>query len=726
LHRHLASLAAAALLPLVTMAAAPEPAPAPAGPPAAPATKPIPPAAAANPLLAEWKTPFGLPPFGEIKEAHFLPALREAMAAERREIDAITASPAPPTFENTVVALDRAGEQLTRVNLVFNALVGADTNDTLQAINREASPLLSAHRDDISLDPKLFQRVRAVWEARASLKLDPDQQMLLERTWKGFVRNGAELAGAKQERLRAVNAELTTAGVKFGDNLLAETKAVKLVLDRQSQLAGLSDRVVQGAAAAARKAGLEGKWLFNLDFPSYWPFMSAATDRALRRQLYTAYLTKADHGGATDNNGLASRIAALRVEKARLLGFASWADYVLDDTMAATPARVYDLLNQLWAPAKATAAREAAAMEALLQAEAKGQKLEPWDWFYWREKVRQARFDLDEDELRPYFALEQVRDGAFAVANRLYGITFTPLAQVPVYHPEVQAFEVKDRDGSHLAVFLTDYHPRPGKRSGAWASGFRGQYQKDGQNVRPLVTNTCNFSRPAAEGQPALLSLEEVRTLFHEFGHGLHTILAQRRYRLLSRTPRDFVELPSQVMENWATEPEVLALYARHWKTGAPIPAALVKKIRASMLFDQGFKNVEYLAASLLDLEWHTLTTTAEVDAAALERLALARMSSPPLIAPRYRTTSFQHIFGPGGGYSAGYYSYKWAEVLDADAFAAFKQKGLFDQPTARRFRTLLEKGGSEDAMKLYADFRGREPSVQPLLKKLGFDGAAR
>jgi len=720
LTRHLASLAAAALLPLAALAAAPA-APAPQPAPAAPVAPPAP-----NPLLGEWKTPFGLPPFGEIKEEHFLPALREAMAAERREVDAITANPAPATFENTVVALDQAGELLARGNAVFSALVGADTNDRLQAINREASPLLSAHRDDISLDPKLFQRIDAVWAARAGLALEVDQQMLLERTWKGFVRNGARLDAARQARLRAVNAELTTAGVRFADNLLAETKAVKLVLEKREQLAGLPERVVQGAAAAAKKAGLEGKWLFNLDFPSYWPFLSGSTDRALRKQLYTAYVTKADHGGATDNNALASRIAALRVEKARLLGFATWADYVLDDTMAATPARVYGLLNQLWEPAKATAAREAAAMEALVEAEGKGQKLEPWDWFFYREKVRKQKFDLDEDELRPYFALEKVRDGAFAVANRLYGITFTPLTGVPVYSPEVQAFEVKDRDGSHLAVFLTDYHPRPGKRSGAWASGFRGQYLKDGQDVRPLVSNTCNFSRPAAEGQPALLSLEEVRTLFHEFGHGLHAMLAKKRYRGLARTPRDFVELPSQVMENWATEPAVLALYARHWKTGAPIPAALVKKIRASMLFDQGFKNVEYLAASLLDLEWHTLTTTAEVDAAALERIALGRMGNPALITPRYRTTYFQHIFGPGGGYSAGYYSYKWAEVLDADAFAAFQEKGLFDQPTARRFRTLLEKGGSEDAMKLYADFRGRPPSVQPLLKKLGFDGAAR
>jgi peptidyl-dipeptidase Dcp len=696
-------------------------APAPPPPPAPPAFS----TPETNPLLAEWKTPFGVPPFGEIKEEHFIPAMKVGMAAERAEIAAITGNPAPATFENTIAALDQAGDLLGRVSRVFEALAGADTNDKLQAINMQVSPMMTAHRDDIALDPRLFARVKAVWAARDGLKLEVDQQTLLERIYRRFVRAGAELDEAKQARLRALNTELANAGVRFADNLLAETKAVRLVLEKPEQLAGLSERVRAGAAEAARKAGLEGKWLFNLDFPSYWPFLGASTDVALRRQLYLAYTTKADHGGATDNNAVASRIAALRVEKARLLGFATWADYVLDDTMAKTPARVYGLLNQLWEPAKATAAREVEAMEAELKKDGQDRKLEASDWFYYREKVRKAKYDLDEDELRPYFAIDQVRAGAFAVAGKLYGITFTELKDVPVYNPEVKVFEVKDRDGSHLAVFMTDYHPRPGKRSGAWASGFRGQYLKDGKNVRPIVTNTCNFSRAVGDG-PALLSLEEVRTLFHEFGHGLHSILAQRRYRGLSQTPRDFVELPSQIMENWATEPEVLALYARHFKTGKPIPEALVKKIRAAMLFDQGFKNVEYLAASLLDMEWHTLTTTAEVDAAALERIALSRMSNPALITPRYRTTYYQHIFGPGGGYSAGYYSYKWAEVLDADAFAAFKEKGLFDQATAGKFRTLLEKGGSEDAMKLYRDFRGRDPSVKPLLKKLGFETTAR
>ena len=681
--------------------------------------------AADNPLLADWKTPFGLPPFADIGPDHVLPALKAAMAAEKREVEAITSAAEPPTFENTVAALDRSGALLNRVQAVFQGLIGADTNDALQAINREATPLLTAHRDDISLDERLFRRVEAVWTARAGATLDVDQQTLLERTWKRFVRSGAELDAPRKERLRAVNTELATAGVRFGDNLLAETKAYRLVLERPAQLAGLPERVVAAAAEAARRAGLPGKWLFTLDFPSIWPFLQGSADRELRRQIFTAYTTRADHGGATDNKAVLSRLAALRVEKARLLGYPTWADYVLDDQMAGTPAAVYALLDQLWAPARAAAARDARALDEAIRAAGQGHPLEPWDWFFYAERVRKARYDVDEDQLRPYFALDQVRAGAFAVAGKLYGLTFTELRGVPVYHPEVKAFEVKDRDGSHLAVLLADYHPRPGKRAGAWAGGFRGQWVEDGRDVRPLVTNVCNFARPVGDA-PALLSLEEVRTLFHEFGHALHAMLARKRYLGLGQVPRDFVELPSQIMENWATEPEVLALYARHWKTGQPIPAALVGKIRRSARFDAAFRNVEYLAASLLDLEWHTLTATAEVDAAALERVALARMAMPASIVPRYRSTYFQHVFGPGGSYSAGYYSYKWAEVLDADAFAAFQEKGLFDQATARRFRTLLEKGRSEDPMKLYVDFRGRPPSVEPLLKRLGFGAAGR
>jgi peptidyl-dipeptidase Dcp len=477
-------------------------------------------------------------------------------------------------------------------------------------------------------------------------------------------------------------------------------------------------------AEAATKAGLPGKWVVTLHGPSLWPFLKYADDRELRKRAFEAYSTRCDQAGPWDNRAIASRTAALRVEKARLLGYPTWADYVLDDQMAGTPAAAYALIAQLWDPAKGAAAREARLLEEAIRAAGKSHPLEPWDWFYFTEKVRKSRYDLDENELRPYFPLDRVRAGAFDVAHRLYGITFTELRDFPRWDPEVRAFEVKDRDGSHLAVFLVDYHPRPGKRSGAWASGLRGQWVKDGKEIRPIVTNTGNFTRPAGDA-PALLSQEEVETLFHELGHGLHSILSKRRYEGYGPMPRDFVELGSQVMENWAFQPEVLAGYARHWKTGEPIPAALVDKIQRSARFDQGFKNTEYLAASLLDLEWHTLSAPAEPDAATLERIALSRMGMPPTILPRYRTTYFQHIFGPGGGYAAGYYSYKWAEVLDADAFAAFEEKGLFDPATALAFRRLLEKGRSVDPMELFVKFRGRAPSVEPLKRKLGLEPAA-
>jgi peptidyl-dipeptidase Dcp len=680
------------------------------------------PTSAGNPLLEEWKTPFGLPPWQEIRPEHYLPALQEAMAAEKREVEAIAANPDPPTFANTIEALEASGEPLGRVTAVLQNLVGAETSEKLQAVNREATPLLSAHRDSIALHPGLWKRVKAVWEARDGLSLAVDQRMLLERTGKRFMRGGAELDGPAKERLKAVNAELASLGIRFGDNLLAEMNAFRLVLERPEQLAGLSSRAIEAAAEAARKAALPGKWVFTLHQPSYEAFLQQSSDRALRRKLFEAYTTRGDHGDVRDNKRILARTAALRVEKARLFGFATWADYVLDDQMARTPAQVYALVDQLWGPAKAAAAREAQALAEAIRADGQSHPVEPWDWAYYTEKVRKARYDLDEGELRPYFKLDNVREGAFWLANRLYGISFTELHDVPIYHPEVKAFEVKDADGSHLAVYLVDDHPRPGKRGGAWMSGWRGQWVKNGVPVRPLVVNVCNFSRPVGDA-PALLSLQETRTLFHEFGHALHSILGKRRYQSLGNVPRDFVELPSQVMENWAAEPEVMKAYARHWQTGAPIPEALVEKIRRSQRFNQGFASTEYLAATLLDLEWHTLVVPAEADAAALERIALSRMAMPATIVPRYRSTYFQHVFGPGGGYSAGYYSYVWANVLDADAFSAFQEKGLFDQATARAFReNVLEKGRSEDPMELYVRFRGRQPSVEPLLRRLGFN----
>lgn len=671
-----------------------------------------------NPLLQEWKTPFGVPPFAEITSAHFLPAFEEGMTAQRREVEAIVTNPAPPTFDNTIAALDASGELLDRIDLVFSNLNSAETNDELQAVSKKVAPLQAAHRDSILLDERLFARVKTVWDNRASLTLAPDQARLLELTYKRFVRGGALLEGEARKRMRAINEELAALSVTFSEAMLKETNSYKLVIDKQEDLAGLSPRMVEAGAETAAKAGMPGKWMYTLHGPSLWPFLEQSANRELRRQIFTAYITKGSHGDGNDTHKTLARIAALRAERARLLGYDTHADFVLEENMAKNPAGVYDLLNRLWVPAKSVAAREAEAMQAMIDSEKGGFKLEPWDWFYYAEKVRKARFDLDEDQLRPYFRLEAVRDAAFAVANKLYGITVTPRPDLPTYNPEVKAFEVKDADGSHLAIFYADYHPRPGKRSGAWSSRFRTQRFREGKDVRPVVTNVGNFSR-ATGNAPALLSLDEVQTLFHEFGHGLHSILSRIRYGGLATVPRDFVELPSQIMENWALDPEVLPTYARHWQTGEPIPQALIDKLVAAKKFNQGFATVEYLAASLLDMEWHTLTGPFEAEPEAFERIALARIGMPKEIVPRYRSTYFQHIFA--GGYSSGYYSYVWSEVLDADAFEAFKEKGLFDQATARSFRTnILEKGGSEDPMALYIRFRGRVPAVEPLLEKRG------
>jgi peptidyl-dipeptidase Dcp len=674
--------------------------------------------ASANPFFSEWKTPFGVPPFDQVRTEHFLPAIQEGIAQHNSEVQAIANSTPPPTFANTIEALDASGRLLEQAGSVFSNLTAAETSDALQAIQKQVASMMAAHRDDIRLNPALFQRVKAVWDARATLTLDPDQKKLLEDAWKDFVRGGALLPKEGQERLRAINAELASLSVRFGDNLLKETNSYKLVIEKKEDLAGLPDRVIAGGAEAAKKAGLEGKWVFTLQAPSLWPFLQGADNRELRRQLFTAYVTRGDHGNDTDNKTTLARIAALRSERAQLLGYKTHADFVLDENMAKMPARVYEFLDRLWAPAKAKAAVEAVDLQAAIKADGKDFALEPWDWSHYADMVRKARFDLDEEALRPYFALDHVREGAFWVAQRLYGITFTELKGLPVYNPEVKAFEVKDADGSHLAVFYVDYHPRPGKRGGAWSSRYRGTWVEKGVSVRPVVVNVCNFSRPAGDA-PALLSIEEVETLFHELGHGLNSILSKVRYRGLASPPRDFVELPSQIMENWATEPEVLQHHARHWKTGETIPAELVEKIKKSRQFNLGFATVEYLAASLLDMDWHTLAEVKEKDATAFEKASMERIGMPPQIVPRYRSPYFQHIFA--GGYSSGYYSYIWAEVLDADAFQAFKEKGLFDPATARSFRTnVLERGGSEEAMTLYVRFRGKEPSVEPLLERRG------
>jgi peptidyl-dipeptidase Dcp len=682
--------------------------------PAAPAKALV---AVDNPLLKEWTTPFGVPPFKEIKAEHFVPAYTEAIAQNRKEIAAIAGNSKSPTFANTIEAMENTGELLAKVGAVFSNLQSAETTPELQKINSEISPLLTALRDDIRLNPKLFARVKTLFDKRAKLKLTPIQLTLLEESYKGFVRGGANLAPAQKERFRAINGETAKLSIKFGDNLLRETNAFRLVIDKADDLAGLPPSIIAAGADAAKAAGQAGTWVYTLAAPSIWPFLQYADNREMRRQILTAYTTRGDHGDQYDNKAIVAQIAALRAERATLLGYKTHADFVLEENMAKTPDRVYALLNQLWAPARAKALKEVADQQTLANLIGTTFKMEPWDWSYYTEKIMKLRYQLDEQALRPYFKLDNVRQGAFYVANRLYGLTVTPLPDLPTYNAEVQAFEVKDADGSHLGVFYSDYHPRPGKRVGAWSSSFRSTRMKDGKRIAPVVVNVCNFSRPSGD-QPALLSLEEVNTLFHEFGHALSSLLSKVPYRGVGGFPRDFVEVPSQIMENWAFEPEVLKVYAKHYKTGEVIPTALVDKMQKAEQFNQGFITVEYLAASLLDMDWHTLPPGPAKDPTAFENASMAKLQLLKEIPPRYRSTYFNHIFN--GGYSSGYYAYIWSEVLDKDAFEAFKEKGLFDSATAKGFRTILEKGGSEDAMTLYKAFRGREPSVEPLLKARG------
>ncbi|MEO8586207.1 MAG: M3 family metallopeptidase, partial [Acidobacteriota bacterium] len=685
---------------------------------AVPAAAQTPPAS--NPFFEEWKTPFGMPPFEQIKAQHYAPAFESGIAERKKEVEAIASNPAAPTFANTVEALEHGGLALAKVNDVFSTLTGAETNDALQAINKEFSPKLSALRDDVLLNEKLFARVKAVWEAREKLTLSVEQKKLLEETYKDFVRGGANLAPEQKKRFREINQELSALGLKFADNLLKETNGFKLVIDRKEDLAGLPSALVSAAADAAKAAKIEGKWVFTPQAPSILPFLTFAENRDLRKKILEGYTSRGDHGDAFDNKATLSRVAALRSERARLLGFKTHADFVLEENMAKTPAGVYGLLDRVWTRSLAMAKRERADLDAAMKAERKDASLEAWDWRYYSEKVRKARFDLDDQSLRPYFPIDRVREGIFYAANRLYGLTFTERTDVPKYHPEVRVFEVKDADGSFLALYTVDDYPRPGKRSGAWCGRIRPTWVKDGKDVRPIVTNVTNVSRPAGDA-PALLSLEEVRTLFHEFGHAVNGFVSRVSYRSMGRTSRDFVELPSQIMESWALEPEVLKVYAKHWKTGETIPLPLVSKIEKAGTYGEGFRTTEYLAASYLDMDWHTLPEPKEMEASAFEKASLGRIGLIPEIVVRYRSPYFQHIFGPGGGYSAGYYSYIWSDVLVADAYELFREKGIFDKATAMSFRkNILEKGGTEDAMTLYKRFRGREPAVEPLLVKRG------
>ncbi|MBN1780782.1 M3 family metallopeptidase [bacterium] len=673
-----------------------------------------------NPFDKEWKTPFNTPPFQDIRIEHYKPALIRGMEIQKKAIDKIVKNSKEPTFENTIEALEFSNEALSRVERVFDNMCSAMTSDELQAVSREMAPVLAAHRDDILLNEKLFSRIQKVWEGRDRLDLTPEQAKLLEETNKMFVRNGANLNEADKALLRKINEELSLLSVRFGENVLKETNKYELVIDDEADLSGLPDAVIAAARDAADERGHTGKWVFTIHKPSLIPFLQYSEKRDLREQMFKAYIMKGDHNDELDNKKNLSRMAVLRVQRSNLLGYKTHAHFVLEENMAKVPENVYQLLNQLWTPALARAKDEAAAMQAMIDEEGGGFRLQPWDWWYYAEKVKKARYDLDEEMLRPYFQLENVRQGAFDVAGLLWGLQFEKRTDLPVYHEDVETFEVIDADGSLIGILYTDYFPRESKRGGAWMSNYQEQMIRKGKNMRPVIVNVGNFSKPTKD-KPALLSYEEVETLFHEFGHALHGLLSQCTYPSLSGTnvPRDFVELPSQIMENWAGEPEVLKSYARHYETGEPMPDELIAKIKNAGLFNQGFVTVEYLAASYLDMDWHTLTDTTEQDVSAFEEASMDRIGLIPEIVSRYRSTYFNHAFP--WGYSAGYYSYIWAEVLDADAFQAFRETSLYNQQLAAAFRkNILEAGGTTDPMVLYTRFRGTEPKIDALLEKRG------
>jgi peptidyl-dipeptidase Dcp len=673
-----------------------------------------------NPLLAAWDTPYQAPPFHLIKNEHFKPALQEAMRIQQSEIDAIANSHTTPNFKNTIVSLENTGSLLTRINNVFNNLCSAETNDTLQKTAQEIAPELTRHNDDIYLNEKLFARVKAVWDNQIKFKLNSEDTKLLEKKYKAFVRSGANLDAGQKQRLRKINEELAVLTLKFGENVLAETNDYQLFISKKQDLNGLPAEVVAAAAEEAKAAGKEGKWLFTLHNASLMNFLQYAENRKLREQIWHAYQTRANRGNASDNRINIINIANLRLEKAQLLGYKTHAGYILEERMAKTPEKVYELLDKLWAPALAKAKLEESDIKGLMVKDGIEDSVQPYDWRYYTEKIRQQRYSLDEQELKPYFSLDNVRQGIFTVAGNLYGLKFRKLNDVPVYQKDVTVWEVTENNGATLGLLYMDFFPRPGKKGGAWMTSFRKQKMNDKERVLPIISIVCNFTKPTKDA-PSLLTFDEVTTFFHEFGHALHGLLSNVTYESLSGTsvPTDFVELPSQIMENWATEPEVLSLYARHYKTGAAIPAALVEKLQQSATFDQGFATVEYLAAAYLDLNYHTVNKAITQNLAGFEQDAMAKIGLIPAIIPRYRSTYYSHIFN--GGYSAGYYSYIWSGVLDTDAFEAFKTTSLFDESTAKSFRSnILERGGTSDPMVMYKAFRGAEPSIEPLLRKRG------
>lgn len=673
---------------------------------------------AENPFFAEYTTPFQVPPFDQIDTTHYMPAFIEGIKQHDAEIKAITDNKEAANFDNTILAFDKSGKLLTKVAKVFFNLQSSTTNDQIQAIAKQVSPLLSKHSDDIAMNADLFARIKAVYEKRNESNLDAQQIRVTEKYYKDFERQGANLSKEDQDKLRKINEKLSLLGITFGENLLAETnKNFKLIIDNQKDLEGLPEGVV---AAAAEASGEKGKWVFTLSKTSWIPFLQYAKNRELREKLYKGWYMRGNNNNANDNKKVVSEIVALRAEKAQLLGYPNYAAYVLAENMAKTVENVDGFLNKLMVPALAVAKNELTEMQKIADTEGGNFKLESWDWWYYAEKLRKQKYDLDEEELKPYFSLTNVRDGMFAVATKLYGITFNKLTNLPVYHKEVETFEVKEADGSHLGILYLDYHPRESKSGGAWCTDFVPAGWENGKRIDPVISVVCNFTPPTAD-KPSLLTWDETTTLFHEFGHALHGLFTQGKYsRTAGNVPQDYVELPSQIMENWAGEPEVLRMYAKHYKTGEVIPEALISKIEKSGLFNQGFVTVEYLAASILDIDYHRLANPAIVESEKFEAESMAKIGLIKEIIPRYRSTYFSHIFD--GGYAAGYYVYMWAAVLDADAFDYFKKSGdLFNPELAASFRkNCLAECGDDEGMVQYKKFRGQEPSNESLLIRRG------
>lgn len=676
-----------------------------------------------NPLLADFDTPFGVPPFELIEYGHYLPAFKKAMEMQNKEISAITGNEAAPNFENTIAALDYSGEKLGAISSIFYNIRSANTSDEMQQIARELVPLMSAHRSNINLNAELFNRIKTVFNQQDELDLTREQEMLLEKIYKRFVRSGAALSEEDKENMRKIDEELSMLSLQFGDNLLEETNNYQLVIDQEEKLSGLPESVISAAAEAAKETGQEGKWVFTLHKPSWIPFLTYSDERDLREEIYKAMYNRANRDNEFDNKEIIEKTIKLRTERARLLGYDSHADYVLEENMAKNPGNVNDLLMKLWTPALAMAKEEAAMMQAMIDREGGDFKLASWDWWYYAEKIRQEKYDLNEEELRQYFSLDAVTNGVLDVINKLYGVTFERRDDLPVYHEDVIAYEIKDKDGSHLGIQYMDFHPRPGKRAGAWSTSYRKQHVRDGERISTVGSIVCNFSKPSGN-KPALISFDEALTFFHEMGHALHGQFSDCTYPGISGTsvPRDFVELPSQIMENWGKHPEVLKTYARHYETGNPIPDPLLEKLDASSKFNMGFVTTEYLAASILDMSYHTIEEVKDIDVNRFEEEAMDRIGLIDEIIPRYKSTYFSHIFS--GGYSAGYYSYIWSEVLDKDAFNAFVESGnLFSPDLAQSFReNILARGGTMEPMKMYVAFRGQEPDVSALLKARGLN----